>query len=66
MRASILAFPALVTALITPYAGERSDALQNILKNTDNANKYKYPTDFTRGIIPVRPSILTTNRSRLT
>lgn len=29
-----------------------SDALQNILKNTDGSNNYKYPTDFTRGIIP--------------
>lgn len=29
-----------------------SDALQNILKNTDQSDKYKYPTDFTRGIVP--------------
>jgi hypothetical protein len=55
MRASLFAFPSLVAGLIAPYAaGERSDALQNILKNSDNTNKYKYPTDFTRGIIPVR------------
>jgi hypothetical protein len=54
MRASLFALPSLVAGLITPYAaGERSDALQNILKNSDNTNKYKYPTDFTRGIIPV-------------
>lgn len=30
-----------------------SSTLQNILKNTDGSNKYTYPTDFTRGIIPV-------------
>ena len=29
------------------------DALQNILRNTDGSENYKYPTDFTRGIIPV-------------
>ncbi|KAF1967487.1 hypothetical protein BU23DRAFT_559397 [Bimuria novae-zelandiae CBS 107.79] len=29
-----------------------SSTLQNILKNTDGTNKYRYPTDFTRGIIP--------------
>ncbi|PVI00476.1 hypothetical protein DM02DRAFT_563109 [Periconia macrospinosa] len=29
-----------------------SSTLQNILKNTDNSNKYTYPTDFTRGILP--------------
>ncbi|KAF2462770.1 uncharacterized protein BDR25DRAFT_308150 [Lindgomyces ingoldianus] len=29
-----------------------SGTLQNILKNTDNSNKYTYPTDLTRGIIP--------------
>jgi hypothetical protein len=58
MRASLFAFPTLVAGFITPYAaGEPSDALQNILKNSDNTNKYKYPTDFTRGIIPVRRSI---------
>ncbi|KAF2703456.1 hypothetical protein K504DRAFT_463517 [Pleomassaria siparia CBS 279.74] len=27
-------------------------ALQNILKNTDGSDKYSYPTDLTRGIIP--------------
>jgi hypothetical protein len=54
MRASLFTFPSLVAGFIAPYAaGERSDALQNILKNSDNTNKYKYPTDFTRGIIPV-------------
>ena len=59
MRASLLAFPALAAGFITPYAAsERSDALQNILKNSDNTSKYKYPTDFTRGIIPVRHAVV--------
>ena len=59
MRASLLALPTLVAGFITPYAaGERSDALQNILKNSDNTSKYKYPTDFTRGIIPVCHAIM--------
>ncbi|KAF2685300.1 hypothetical protein K458DRAFT_301055 [Lentithecium fluviatile CBS 122367] len=29
-----------------------SSTLQNVLKNTDGSNKYTYPTDFTRGILP--------------
>ncbi|KAF2646724.1 hypothetical protein P280DRAFT_464910 [Massarina eburnea CBS 473.64] len=37
------------TALALP---DVSSTLQNILKNTDNTDKYSYPTDFTRGIIP--------------
>lgn len=37
-------------AVVIPYY---SDALQNILKNTDGNEKYKYPTDFTREIVPV-------------
>jgi len=36
-------------AVVIPYY---SDALQNILKNTDGNEKYKYPTDFTREIVP--------------
>lgn len=30
-----------------------SDTLQNILANTHKSNLYTYPTDLTRGIIPV-------------
>ncbi|PGH07332.1 hypothetical protein GX51_01876 [Blastomyces parvus] len=30
-----------------------SPALQNILKNTDQSSLYEYPTDLTRGIIPI-------------
>ncbi|KAF2280009.1 uncharacterized protein EI97DRAFT_498301 [Westerdykella ornata] len=29
-----------------------SSTLQNVLKNTDRSNSYRYPTDFTRGIVP--------------
>lgn len=30
-----------------------SPALQNILMNTDRSDAYDYPTDLTRGILPV-------------
>lgn len=30
-----------------------SDTLQNILANTHKSDLYSYPTDLTRGIIPV-------------
>lgn len=57
MRSFALAFPALVTAYLAyaPAAPGTLDngALQNILKNTDKTDKYRYPTDFTRGIEPV-------------
>ncbi|KAK2744767.1 hypothetical protein FQN55_006523 [Onygenales sp. PD_40] len=33
--------------------GSGSSALQNILKNTDRSDLYGYPTDLTRGIIPI-------------
>ncbi|KAJ4346834.1 uncharacterized protein N0V89_010766 [Didymosphaeria variabile] len=47
-------------AFAIPFAGlalassipDVSSTLQNILKNTEQTNKYKYPTDFTRGILP--------------
>jgi hypothetical protein len=54
MRSFALAFPALVTAYLAYAPSEASDALQNILKNTDRTDKYRYPTDFTRDIEPVR------------
>lgn len=41
-----------------------SNGLQNILANTHGSNLYKYPTDLTRGIIPVRqlsPCMYSTN-----
>ena len=45
-----LPFVGLTLAVSVP---DVSSTLQNILKNTDGSNKYKYPTDFTRGILPV-------------
>jgi hypothetical protein len=33
-----------------------STTLQNILSNTHNSDAYKYPTDLTRGIVPVSAS----------
>ncbi|KAF1954162.1 hypothetical protein CC80DRAFT_537022 [Byssothecium circinans] len=52
MRASFIAIPCVLlgsTALAYP---DVSGILQNILKNTEKTDKYSYPTDFTRGIIP--------------
>ena len=60
MRSLALAFAASVTASYLAYAPAegagalQNGALQNILKNTDKTDKYRYPTDFTRGIEPVR------------
>lgn len=36
-----------------------SGTLQNILQNTHNSDLYTYPTDLTRGIIPVRIDFVT-------
>ncbi|KAJ4377388.1 hypothetical protein N0V83_000213 [Neocucurbitaria cava] len=47
-----LAFIALATAPSAFALPDVSDALQNILKNTDKSDKYTYPTDFTREIVP--------------
>ncbi|KAL4817805.1 PLC-like phosphodiesterase [Aspergillus spinulosporus] len=49
----------LVTAasamfLVSPtQALEGTSELQSILKNTHRSSEYKYPTDFTRGILPI-------------
>jgi len=48
MRSFALPLSALVTGTFATY----SDALQNILMNTDKTDKYHYPTDFTREILP--------------
>jgi hypothetical protein len=48
-------FLALLTA--TALTGARpldiSSSLQNILANTHGSDAYRYPTDLTRGIVPV-------------
>jgi hypothetical protein len=48
MRSFALPLSALVSGTFAAY----SEALQNILMNTDKTDKYHYPTDFTREIIP--------------
>jgi hypothetical protein len=46
-------FSVAVTVLAAPVP-DVSSTLQNILSNTHNSDLYTYPTDLTRGIIPVR------------
>ncbi|KAF9891266.1 hypothetical protein FE257_004830 [Aspergillus nanangensis] len=43
--AAFLAFPGLATGFSTE--------LQSVLKNTHRGDEYRYPTDFTRGIMPI-------------
>jgi hypothetical protein len=54
----LLVLPFLEPAQGLPAgAGERDSsisALDNVLANTHQSPLYRYPTDFTRGIIPVR------------
>ena len=58
----LFVFPILVvlnavslTAAATPPSGFGyvSTPLQNVLSNTHGSDLYSYPTDFTRGIVPV-------------
>jgi hypothetical protein len=44
---------ALCTALLAGAAYIPQTPLRNILDNTDKSDKYTYPTDFTREIVPV-------------
>lgn len=48
MRSFAIPLSALITGISAAYYNE----LQNILMNTDKSDKYHYPTDFTRGIVP--------------
>lgn len=50
--ASMRSFALPLSALVTGCFALHSDALQNILMNTDKTDKYHYPTDFTREIVP--------------
>ncbi|GBF62681.1 altered inheritance of mitochondria protein 6 homolog [Trichophyton mentagrophytes] len=52
MKSSILASAAILAASLEPVAA-LSEPLQNILINTDRSPIYRYPTDVTRGIIPI-------------
>ncbi|KAE8139441.1 histone acetylation protein-domain-containing protein [Aspergillus pseudotamarii] len=47
-------FVAASAALLSPgLAAGFSTELQSVLKNTHGGNEYGYPTDFTRGIMPI-------------
>ncbi|KAF2789783.1 hypothetical protein K505DRAFT_328004 [Melanomma pulvis-pyrius CBS 109.77] len=52
MRTLQFAIPCLLACPIESAVLDVPSTLQNILKNTHNSNKYKYPTDLTRGIVP--------------
>jgi hypothetical protein len=52
-RDMLLVLPSLLAGALASYIPEISSTLQNILRNTDKSDSYQYPTDFTRGIIPV-------------
>ncbi|PYH88983.1 hypothetical protein BO71DRAFT_390537 [Aspergillus ellipticus CBS 707.79] len=49
---SLLAASASLLALPTQAVAATSE-LQSVLKNTHGGNEYGYPTDFTRGIMPI-------------
>lgn len=53
-------FAAPVPVLSLSQGLDISFQLQNILDNTDKNPGYRYPTDFTRGIVPVRAGLAPT------
>ncbi|KAI9707630.1 MAG: hypothetical protein M1836_000591 [Candelina mexicana] len=57
----------IITFAITVFAAspDVSSTLSNILADTDRSSRYTYPTDLTRGIVPIghEPSALTTART---
>lgn len=52
-RTLLAAASALFLASPTAAQGASDSQLQSILKNTHGSSEYRYPTDFTRGILPV-------------
>jgi hypothetical protein len=50
---AVQAFAAAIPASAQAVGLDISTTLQNILANTQNSNGYTYPTDLTRGIVPV-------------
>lgn len=65
MRSFVLTFPIALAGALMSDLPSTSSALQNILRNTENSDKYQYPTDFTRDLLPV-DSHTTSRRSKLT
>ncbi|KAI9807741.1 MAG: hypothetical protein M1826_004462 [Phylliscum demangeonii] len=53
----------LLVATLAPRATSLSASLQNILANTDGSDLYRYPTDLTRGIVPLPPSSTQPNQA---
>lgn len=51
MKLSLFIAGAFVSAVVGI-----SPEFQNVLQNTHRSNEYEYPTDFTRGIMPVSPA----------
>jgi len=51
----ILLFSCALPCHLAPITAglDISNTLQNILDNTDGSDAYTYPTDLTRGIVPV-------------
>lgn len=71
MRLSPVWISASLTGLVAAVPAsvpqlDISATLQNILANTDNSPSYTYPTDLTRGIIPVCNYSLSNLAVRLT
>ena len=65
-RTMLLVLPSLLAGALASYTSDINRPLQNILKNTDKSDRYQYPTDFTRGIIPVgRPDDDVDNANRV-
>ncbi|KAL4902393.1 hypothetical protein BDW74DRAFT_63395 [Aspergillus multicolor] len=50
---SLLAAAAALFLAFPTEAVEGASELQSVLKNTHGSSDYKYPTDFTRGILPI-------------
>lgn len=50
---SLLVVASAASLVLPGTAAGMSSELQSVLKNTHRGDEYKYPTDFTRGIMPV-------------
>ncbi|GES64179.1 altered inheritance of mitochondria protein 6 homolog ARB_06966 [Aspergillus terreus] len=50
---SLLVVASAASLVLSGTAAGMSSELQSVLKNTHRGDEYKYPTDFTRGIMPI-------------